>query len=184
MCYKLDQSWILIDDKCSADQKLENILHIALSRNLTCLLRSSMNEARCRRSIRLGLCNPTQWREWKITRLPVTHTSIAFIFKKFLETRNIFLRYYFFRFSSFFPFYNLSLSFISSIFRWWMKQVKCVHSNLGARKCKEGKNMNYYRARSNIDLFHFYHRLWIRGRGPFASISREISSRVVKPSSF
>lgn len=102
MCYKLDQSWILIDDKCSADQKLENILHIALSRNLTCLLRSSMNEARCRRSIRLGLCNPTQWREWKITRLPVTHTSIVFIFKKFLETRNIFLRYYFFRFSSFF----------------------------------------------------------------------------------
>lgn len=43
-------------------------------------------------------------------------------------------------------------------------------------------NTNYYRGWPNIDSFysHFYHSLWIRGEGPFASISWEISSRVVK----
>lgn len=133
--------------------------------------------------------------EWKITRLPVTYTSIAFIFKKFSETKNIFLlRYYFlmctFSFLCYFTTYPSYLSLRYSVVDRWNKvKAKCIHSNLDARKYKERKK---YELISRLTWYRFIPLLLRilsavcrfvakdhlhRSRG-------EISSRVVKPSPF
>lgn len=132
--------------------------------------------------------------EWKITRLPVTYTSIAFIFKKFSE------EYFSFTYDTTFscahslfsvilqpilPIYLFDIPLLIDEIKWRQNVYTRISMHVNIKREKIWINI----ASDLISIYSTFtadsiRSLSIRGKGPFASISWEISSRVVKPSLF